>query len=64
MCKAIDDMMKDSFDAGISQGISQGKEMILLGMIHDGEITIENAAKRMNMSPKEFANKYHLKSHF
>lgn len=61
MCKAIDDMMKDSFDAGISQGISQGKEIVLLALISQGTISIENAAEQMNMSPQEFAGKYHCK---
>ena len=56
MCKAFD----DHYESGRQQGIEQGKELLLLALISDGEITIENAAKRMNMTPNEFAKKYNL----
>ena len=60
MCKAFDDHFENGRQLGISQGISQGKEMLLIAQIKDGEISIENAAKRMDMTPKEFADKYKL----
>lgn len=68
MCKAFDDHyesgrqqgIEQGIEQGIAQGIAQGKELLLLALISDGEITIENAAKRMNMTPNEFAKKYNL----
>lgn len=56
MCKAFD----DHYESGRKEGVSQGKEIILLAQIKDGEITIESAAKRLDMTPEEFMKKYHL----
>lgn len=64
MCKAFEDHYesgrKIGYDQGFDQGISQGKETILLAQIKDGEITIESAARRLEMSPDEFVKKYKL----
>ena len=65
MCKAFEDHYesgrKFGFNQGISEGISQERETLLLALIKDKEITIESAARRMDMTPEEFAAKYSSK---
>ena len=46
MCKAIDDLMKDSE--------RKGKLEILLSMIKDGILSINQAADKMNMTVASF----------
>ena len=38
----------------VSQGISQGRQQILIELVHDGIITEEDAARRMCKSVEEF----------
>ena len=44
----------EGFDEGIAQGQISGQRILLVAMVRDGEITIESAAKRLNVTPEEF----------
>lgn len=48
----------EGFDEGMEKGIAQGQisgqRILLIAMVRDGEITIESAAKRLNVTPEEF----------
>lgn len=53
VCKAIQDLMADSRE----EGIEQGTLATLIGLVKDNLLSIEEAAKRMNMSIKDFQKK-------
>jgi len=53
MCKAIEDMIKER--ACIER--EEGKLEILTNLVKDGMLTIQEAAKRMNMTEEEFRSK-------
>ena len=41
-------------EEGREEGIGIGMLKLLICLVNDGEITIENAAKRLNITPEEF----------
>ena len=45
-------------EVGREEGREEGRTELLIAQIHDGEISIESAAKRMNMTPDEFGKRY------
>ncbi len=48
--KVLDYEAKRILNEGISQGISQGKTEVLLGLVKEGLLSIEDAAKRLHKS--------------
>ena len=46
------------YNQGIKQGIEQGKYQLLFALYRDGEITIESASKRLNITSEEFLKLY------
>ncbi len=66
VCKAIEDMMADERLAGIAEGrasgiaegkafgITEGKVYALAGLVRDGIISLDEAARRADMSPADF----------
>ena len=66
VCKAIEDMMADERLAGIAEGkafgiaegkafgIAEGKVYALAGLVRDGIISLDEAARRADMSPADF----------
>ena len=46
------------YNQGIKQGIAQGKYQLLFALYRDGEITIESASKRLNITAEEFLKLY------
>ena len=40
------------------EGRMEARTELLIALIHDGEITIESAAKRLDMTPEQFEEKY------
>lgn len=62
MCKAIDDLINDGRvegrEEGRAEGLIEGRELLLFAQVKDGEITIESASKRLNITPEEFKFKY------
>lgn len=44
----------ESYEKGISQGIFQGRQQMLIELVHDGLMTEEDAAGRMGKSIEEF----------
>ena len=53
MCKAIEDMIEER--ACIER--EEGKVEILIGLVKDGILNMQEAAKRMNMTTEEFRTK-------
>ena len=47
---------KRGYDAGISQGISQGKIIQLVELVQDGLLEANDAAKKAGMTEAEFEN--------
>ena len=59
----IDIIREEGKEEGLKIGNQEGKLAILVALINDGEISIESAAKRMNMSKadfKEYMNSEHI----
>ena len=62
MCKAIDEMRKESRQEGIlegrQEGIMEGRQAgileILSGLVKEGVLTLTDAARRVGLSPDEF----------
>ena len=50
--------IKQGIEQGIEQGIAQGKYQLLFALYRDGEITIESASKRLNITAEEFLKLY------
>lgn len=50
MCKAWDDHKK----AGIREGEERGRKGILISLCRSGEISVEVAARKMNISTEKF----------
>ena len=48
---------KASREEGIGIGENIGQVKTYICLVNDGEITIENAAKRLNITPEEFQNR-------
>ena len=53
MCKAVEDMMKDSK----AEGKAEGALATLVGLVKDGLLSVKEAAKRANMTEDEFEEK-------
>ena len=54
----IDYEKENSYNEGLEQGRTEGMIDILKVMLSDGEITVESAAKRMNMTVEKFKELY------
>ena len=54
MCKAITDLIQDGRDAGKTEGKKEGKIETLVDLINDGDMTVEKAASKMQITEKEF----------
>ena len=48
---------EDGIGIGENIGIDIGQVKTYICLVNDGEITIENAAKRLNITPEEFQNR-------
>ncbi len=59
MCQAIDEMMADSREDGMKQGVEKGKFEALSNLLKKGTITIQDAADCMAMSVAEFQKLVH-----
>ena len=61
MCKAIDEMRKESRNEGRQEGILKGRQEgileILSGLVKEGVLTLTDAARRVGLSPDEFQAK-------
>ena len=44
-------------EEGREEGREEERWQLLIAMVNDGEITTENAAKRLNITPEEFQEK-------
>ncbi len=59
MCKAIEDMRKEAMDEGRRDGERKGRREGMLatldGLVHDGVITLAEAARRAGLTAEEFA---------
>ncbi len=53
VCKAIMEIREE----GIEVGREEGRLLLLVSMVQDGEITLETAAKRLDISREEFKEK-------
>ena len=45
-------------EEGRGEGRMEARTELLIAQIHDGEITIESAARRLNITPEQFEEKY------
>lgn len=54
MCKAIDDMIKESRAEGIAEGKAEGILEVLAGLVRDGLLPCKEAAVRANMTETAF----------
>ena len=58
MCKAIDDMVAqakaEGKSAGLAEGEVKGTIQTLTALVHDGILTVMDAAKRAGMSVEDF----------
>lgn len=52
--------MDEKYRAGKAEGKAEERWELLVAMVNDGEITIENAARRLNITPEEFSQKLTL----
>lgn len=50
MCKAFEDHKL----SGVKEGLKEGKRTVLIALVNDGDITIEKAAEKMEVSVDEF----------
>ena len=50
-------LKEEGREEGKEEGIGIGMLKLLICLVNDGEITIENAAKRLNITPEEFQKK-------
>ena len=65
MCNAIEEMRNDAIEYGKTEGIKEGiKEgtangiiMTLVGLVKEGILSVEDGAKRANMSVEDFTTK-------
>ncbi len=48
---------KDVLEQGIEQGIEQGRILQLIKLVESGDITVERAAQKSNMTVEEFKEK-------
>ncbi|MCQ2521843.1 MAG: hypothetical protein MJ105_05640 [Lachnospiraceae bacterium] len=51
---AHDRGVAEGIERGIEQGLIAGRTELLIEQVHDGDITIESAAKRLGLSEEEF----------
>lgn len=52
--KVLDYEAKDILKRGIRQGLEEGQKETLLSLVRDGLLSVEEAAKRLQMSESEF----------
>ena len=50
-------LKEEGIGIGENIGIDIGQVKTYICLVNDGEITIENAAKRLNITPEEFQNR-------
>ena len=62
MCKAIEDMKQHSFEAGEANGKAEGKAETLYELTHEGIISGEFAAKKLNITISEYEK--NMKAYF
>ena len=56
MCKAITELIEDGRIEGRAEGRAEGKYENMVTLINDGDISIERAASKFNITPEEFTN--------
>ena len=54
VCKAIEEMKKESLAEGLEQGLEQGGLHMLVQLVKNGILTIQVAAEQANMQVEEF----------
>ena len=60
MCNVIDKVEKQGIEKGIIQGIEIGKLEAYFDMFLDGEITVEKATKKTNLTEDAFLEKFEI----
>ena len=54
MCEVLDNIWNDGNIKGLEKGKSEGIAITLYSLVHDGDLSIEKASARMNISVSEF----------
>jgi predicted transposase YdaD len=54
MCKAITDLIEDGREEGKTEGKIEGKIETLADLVNDGDMTVEKAASKMQITVEEF----------
>ena len=54
MCKAITDLIEDGREEGKTEGKIEGKIETLADLVKDGDMTVEKAASKMQITVEEF----------
>lgn len=57
MCKAFEDEREEGRAEGRAEGRVEGKINALVELVKDGLLKLEDAAKRLNMTPEELAGR-------
>lgn len=57
MCEFLDRIIAEGVNKGKEEGKAEGIMEILISLVHDNLISIDEAAKRANMSKEEFEEK-------
>ena len=54
VCKAIEEMKKESLAEGLEQGLAEGGLHMLVQLVKNGILTMQLAAEQANMQVEEF----------
>ena len=57
MCKAIEDLKKDSWIEGKAEGIAEGVERTIFSLRREGYLKKENAASKLRLSVDEYCSR-------
>ncbi|MDD6496880.1 MAG: hypothetical protein PUF33_00810 [Solobacterium sp.] len=57
MCKAMDEMLKDSKAEGLTEGETKGEFETCVQLVNDGDISLGRALEKLHMSFDEFYKK-------
>ena len=54
MCEAVEKYAKDQYNYGLEQGLEQGLLTTLIDLVQSGDLPIETAAKKLEISVHDF----------
>ena len=57
MCKAIEDLKKDSWLDGKAEGIAEGVERTIFSLRREGYLKKEDAASKLRLSVEEYCRR-------